>query len=272
MPEIPAKDPSLKLLNGLHLWHAPMSSCSQRVRVVLDELNLSYQSHVVNLEKDEHASAEYQAIHPKGLVPALVDDGRLYIESIDVIKHLAGEHSPLFTKSSTELLQLADSSQLDLKLLTFEFLFRGGPKPPESATVAFQQNHQNEWLCKFRKSFAEGFARDDIDNAVIRTRQGFQQLEARLCDGRDYLSGSEFSLSDVAWMPNVHRFSLMSWPFDQTPFLQQWFKRIIDRDSYKSALLSWQNESAMGLFSRYTQSRQQDKTDITRYGDLSSMA
>ena len=85
MPFIEPKDQTLKALTGLHLWHAPMSSCSQRVRIVLAETGQGFESHLVNLEKDEHASPEYQAIHPKGLVPALVDDGRLMIESVDII-------------------------------------------------------------------------------------------------------------------------------------------------------------------------------------------
>lgn len=129
MPEIEPKDPSLKSLEGLHLWHAPMSSCSQRVRIVLAELDKPFVSHVVNLEKDEHATPEYQAIHPKGLVPALVEEGHLYIESIDIIQQMAGTNNPLAKAASPELLEMADEAQLDLKLLTFEFLFRSGPAP-----------------------------------------------------------------------------------------------------------------------------------------------
>ena len=77
MPEIEPADVSLKDLQGLHLWHAPLSSCSQRVRIVLSETGQAYESHLIDLERDEHASAAYQAVHPKGLVPALVHDGRL---------------------------------------------------------------------------------------------------------------------------------------------------------------------------------------------------
>lgn len=124
MPEIEPQDQSLKALKGLHLWHAPMSSCSQRVRITLSEVNRPFESHVIHLENDEHASAEYQRIHPKGLVPAIVDDGRLYIESVDIISHIAGDGTQLAARAGKNLLEMADSAQLDLKLLTFEFLFR----------------------------------------------------------------------------------------------------------------------------------------------------
>ncbi|MBL6622685.1 MAG: glutathione S-transferase family protein, partial [Alphaproteobacteria bacterium] len=37
MPQIEPQDETLKSLTGLHLWHASMSSCSQRCRIVLAE-------------------------------------------------------------------------------------------------------------------------------------------------------------------------------------------------------------------------------------------
>ena len=268
MPEIEPKDLSLKALSGLHLWHAPMSSCSQRVRIVLAESGQSFESHLIDLEKDAHASAAYQAIHPKGLVPALVDDGHLFIESIDIIRHVAGDATELGKTASPELLQMADEAQIDLKLLTFEFLFRAGPLPPKEKADAFQVAHNNEWLKQFRKDFAAGFDPARIDAAVNRTDAGFKALNDLLLDGRSYLSGDVFTLSDIAWMPNVHRFSLMGWPFERTPHLQAWFDCVSQRPSYNSALLVWQNENTAGALSAYTAQRRAEGTDIRAFGDL----
>ncbi|MEM6460408.1 MAG: glutathione S-transferase family protein [Pseudomonadota bacterium] len=262
MPEIEPADTSLKSLTGLHLWHAPMSSCSQRVRIVLTEAGREYESHLVNLEKDEHASAAYQAIHPKGLVPALVDDGRLIIESIDIIRHLATEELAAPDEDAADLLAMADAAQQDLKLLTFEFLFRAAPPPPTEAAEAFQNNHQNSWLRQFRLDFAKGFDAERIEGAIARTAERFDVLDARLCDGRPYLSGNLFSLSDIAWMPNVHRFRLMGWPFERTPHLQSWFDRISTRQSYRDGLLAWQNAQVIASFKDYTRLRQKQQTDI----------
>ena len=137
MPKIEPKDTSLKSLTGYHLWHAPMSSCSQRVRITMSELDAEFQSHIVDLANDEHASAEYQAIHPKGLVPALVKDGSLWIESVDIIQHIAMERPELMAGANAELLQMADDAQADLKLLTHEFLFKMNPpaRHPPSAAI-----------------------------------------------------------------------------------------------------------------------------------------
>ncbi|MEM9104986.1 MAG: glutathione S-transferase family protein [Pseudomonadota bacterium] len=262
MPEIEPDDISLKSLNGLHLWHAPMSSCSQRVRIVLSETGKAYESHLINLEKDEHASAEYQAIHPKGLVPALVHDGRLYIESIDIIRHLA---DGLDDGGSPELLEQVDNAQLDLKLLTFEFLFRSKAPPPSEAAEKFQQNHHNDWLRRFRRDFAQGFDPQRVNDAIARTDAGFQELDNRLSDGRPYLAGNAFSLCDVAWMPNVHRFRLMDWPFERTRHLQAWFEQISQRPSYREGLLEWQGDGVAEAFAAYTKQRRSAGNDVRSY-------
>jgi glutathione S-transferase len=265
MPEIEPKGQSLKELKGLHLWHAPMSSCSQRVRITMIESGQDYESHLINLEKDEHATPEYQQIHPKGLVPALVEDGRLYIESIDIIGQIAGAGSPLARVKDETLLKMADEAQLDLKLLTFEFLFRGGPPPPAEAIEAFQKGHKNEWLQQFRKDFAEGFDPERINDAIARTDAGFRLLNDTLSDGRAYLEGAEFTLSDIAWMPNVHRFRLMDWPFERTPHLQAWFEQVSARPSYQQALVKWQPQPAIEGFTAYTGKRQADGTDVRSF-------
>ncbi len=270
MPEIEPKDTSLKSLTGVHVWHAPLSTCSQRVRIALAETATSYQSHLVNLEKDEHASQSYQSIHPDGLVPALVDNGRLIIESIDIIQHIAGVSYSPDTDSGIDLLKLADDAQADLKLLTFEFLFRSKPTPPAESIDAFQANHQNQWLRQFRNDFIRGFGKDRIDAAVQRTDSGFQTLNQHLSDGREYLGGNTFSVADIAWMPNVHRLQLMDWPFDRTPHLNSWFQRMQSRPSYREALMQWQPDELKRSFAIYTGLRQAQGTDVRAFGPLKS--
>lgn len=268
MPEIEPGDPSIRALGGLHLWHAPMSSCSQRVRIVLAEMGQSYESHLVALDKDEHASAAYQAIHPGGLVPALSDDGRLFIESIDIIAHLAAHEADLAGSGDPTLLQMADEAQADLKLCTHEFLFRSRPQPSAERAEAFQKTHQNATLRQFKRDMANGFAPERLDAAVRRIDTGFRHLDELLSDGRTYLTGEVFTIDDIAWMPNVHRFDLMGWPFGRTPHLSGWFDLVSQRDSYQTALVAWEPEGTAEKFAAYTEKRRAEGTDIRAFGGL----
>jgi len=263
MPQIEPKDQSLKALAGLHLWHAPMSSCSQRVRIVLAETGRDYESHLVRLEQDDHASPEYQAIHPDGLVPAFVDDGRLFIESIDIIRQIAGDAGNLGASAAPDLLDLADAAQKDLKLLSFEYLFRSRPAPTSQQAGAFQAAHRNDWLKAFRRDFAAGFDPDRLNAAAARIDAGFRTLDNRLADGRAFLAGDGFTIADVAWMPNVHRFDLMGWPFARTPHLQDWFARVRQRPSYRTGLVDWEPDGVPGKFAAYTAERRAAGTDIS---------
>ncbi len=79
---------SVKSLKGLHLYHFNMSNCSMRVRITLEEKGLNWESHHIDLFKKENHTPEYFGINPNGLVPTLVHDGVVIIESNDIIDYL----------------------------------------------------------------------------------------------------------------------------------------------------------------------------------------
>ena len=249
MPQIDTNNAALKTLKGMHIWHADMSSCSQRVRIALAEKNQNYTGHLINLHAGENASEEFQAIHPKGLVPAMVIDGKLYIESVDIIDEI-DRHDGTPTLRPTDgtedevlrIMSVADKAQTPLKLLTFEFLFSAAPPPPIEILEAFQRNHKNEYLKKFHRDFGAGFSRDRVYEAAAQCHIDFKMLDNLLADGRPYLAGENFSLADVAWMPNFHRFDLILWPFENYPHLKAWFASVKQRKSYQDGLVDWEPE------------------------------
>ena len=96
-------------LKGLHLFHFDGAPCAQRVRFALGEKGLArgreekfdsvtptavvgepgrWVSRIVSLVKKDHMTRTYAEIHPNMVVPALVHDGDLYLESMDIIEYL----------------------------------------------------------------------------------------------------------------------------------------------------------------------------------------
>jgi hypothetical protein len=69
MPEIKTARADIRQLRGLHLWHYPISNCSQRVRVALAEKGQEWHSHPVDLSRSEHVTPDFQALNPKGWSP-----------------------------------------------------------------------------------------------------------------------------------------------------------------------------------------------------------
>jgi maleylacetoacetate isomerase len=64
------------------------SSTSFRLRIALAYKRLDYEPHYVSLPKMEHRIPSYRDMNPQGLVPLLVEDGRILIQSMAVIEYL----------------------------------------------------------------------------------------------------------------------------------------------------------------------------------------
>ena len=71
----------------LELYHNALSSCSQKVRIVLGEKGLDWKSHDIDLQGGQH-DPEYVTLNPNHVVPTLVHDGRVLIESTLINEYL----------------------------------------------------------------------------------------------------------------------------------------------------------------------------------------
>ncbi len=72
----------------LELYHAHPSTCSQKVRLCLSEKGLDYTSRPVNLRANENLSPAYLALNPNGVVPTLVHDGNVILDSSVICEYL----------------------------------------------------------------------------------------------------------------------------------------------------------------------------------------
>jgi glutathione S-transferase len=88
MPQIESRSAQAQRLKGLNLYFAAQSACASRVRLLLHEKGLAWTGHYIDLLKKENIDPAYFAINPRGLVPTLVHDGKVWIESGDIMLHL----------------------------------------------------------------------------------------------------------------------------------------------------------------------------------------
>src|ERR1700744_2214769 len=75
-------------MTELVLYNAPQSTCSQRVRFVLHAKNLPFEERKLDLFAGDQLKPEYLAINPNGVVPSLVDDGKVVIDSSVIMEYL----------------------------------------------------------------------------------------------------------------------------------------------------------------------------------------
>ena len=72
----------------LTLYHNDMSVCAQKVRLCLAEKALPYDSRHLNLRAGDQQQPDYLKLNPKGVVPTLVDDDTVVVESVVINEYI----------------------------------------------------------------------------------------------------------------------------------------------------------------------------------------
>jgi glutathione S-transferase len=232
---------------GLHLLHFQGSTCSQKVRLILGELKLDWVSHPINLIKHENTSTWFLGINPRGLVPVLVDNGVVHVESNDIITYLDSQYataqsSYFFAVNSTEaekaqaLLDLEDSLHADLRLLTIKF----GPlslknekqisNQEHNGITDEKRNHEIDW---WREKLNNGITEAEISNAIANFSHAFEQLDHLLINS-PWLMGDTISIVDITWYVNIQRLLQVGYPLHKHPTLNIHYKKLASRPSFKA--------------------------------------
>jgi glutathione S-transferase len=65
-------------------------SCSTGIHILLEEIGLVFEAHVLNLPRGDHLEPEYLAINPHGTIPTLLrDDGTALTDFVSIATWLA---------------------------------------------------------------------------------------------------------------------------------------------------------------------------------------
>lgn len=241
-----------KGLRGLHLYHFVGSNCSQRVRIALEEKGLAWTSHHLNLAANEHATPAYREINPNGVVPTLVHDGRVYIESNDIIAYLdeafpeprLSPADPQERKAMEERIAEAGAIQPAIKALSHERLFKPFRKVGPAEIERIEAALGNRELVAFLRDYAEDGAawRARVTRAEQEMDAALTRLE-RTLEAAPWLSGRAFGLADVSWLVNLHRLSQAQYPLEAFPRLAGWHQRLLARPSFRRAVLDWRPDA-----------------------------
>ena len=70
------------------LYNAPQSTCSQRVRFVLNAKALAFDEVKLNLLEGDQLKPDYLKLNPNGVVPTLDHDGTIVIDSTVITEYL----------------------------------------------------------------------------------------------------------------------------------------------------------------------------------------
>ncbi len=246
----------------LELYHNAASTCSQKVRIVLAEKNLDYTSRPIDLISGEQHDPAYVKLNPNHVVPTLVDDGAVFIESSLINEYLderypeppmrpadaAGRHAVrLWIKRFDESIQRA------VGIVTFAIgprrMLLAQPAEVREANIAAIPNATRR---AERASVIEhGIHAPEFAGALGQLVGLLDDVEEALAD-KPWLSGESFGLADAGLLPYAVRLDQMAMgpllAADTRPRLADLYARLQARPAFAVAVTEWLPEPILALF------------------------
>ena len=231
---------------AFRLYHHPISTCSQKVRLALAEKRVDYGSVVVEFSRQDHLSDWYLRINPNGVVPSLEHDGRVVVDSSVICEYL-DEVLPEPALSPPDPLGRAEmrawmrySEEVPtaaIRVPSFNDAFL-----PAGRAMGAERFDAMTGKMPLRRDFYRqmglaGFSADAYDASLARLRSTLERVSARLGDGRDWLLGDLFSIADIVLVPSVVRMVdlRLSRLWDDLPLVAAWLDRVEARPAFATA-------------------------------------
>ncbi len=221
------------------LYNAPQSTCSQRVRFVLNAKKLPFSEVKLDLLAGDQLKPDYLALNPNGVVPTLDHDGAIVINSSVIIEYLdevAPEpknftpHDPVLRAKMRSLMHFMDEMPAAaVRVPTFNLAFLprfAAMSEEEFAAFAESKPLRREFMLAMGR---KGFPQKDMDDAMMRLRRTYERMDAEIeKSGGPWLLGSELSLADVMAMPAIVRMADLGQDgaWHDLPRIQRWYDAI----------------------------------------------
>lgn len=240
---------------ALELYHHGTSACAAKVRFALAEKRLPWTGHYVDILRGEQFRPEFLAVNPKAVVPVLVDDGAVIVESTVICEYLEETRPewPIYPRAPLERAAV----RVWTKAVDEEL-------HPACSAITYAVSHRHTILRSGVASFDEFLARGVHEGTAARALkwQWIQQgLEApgiaakirlyvaylakmeRALEGSDWLVGERLSMADIAMAPYVNRLAALAleklWEGGRLPHVERWFARVQERPAFAPAFLEW---------------------------------
>jgi GST-like protein len=197
----------------LYTWGTPNG---KKVSIMLEEIDLPYEVHPINLGKGDQFKPEYLAINPNNKIPAIVDpdgpDGKplTLFESGAILLYLAEKTGMLWPKGMRQRYDV-------IQWLMFQM---GGVGPMFGQANFF-----------FRLTEKVPYAIERYHKEALRL---YKVMDQHL-GTKDYLAG-QYSIADIATYPWVGRHEIHQVKLEDFPSVKRWFDTISARPAVQRGM------------------------------------
>ncbi len=237
----------------LTLYHYDRSTAAQRVRLLIEEKGLEWNSVIVDTARGDidQLPDNYHDLNPKGLVPVVENNGVGIAESNVILEYL----DDAFSETSFRPAPPEDRAKMRLWMKRIDDGVHVASRTIGVCIVnRFIYLEQNqEKIGKYHAHMRDLVRRDNdqinismglesplLPGALKTFRGLFEDMNDRLMDN-DWLAGESYSLADIALVVYLRRMeSFMMAPlWAHMGPLNEWYRRIAARPAYQKAVIDW---------------------------------
>ena len=231
----------------LTLYNAAHSTCSQKVRICLAEKSLPFEDIKLDLGAGkDHLKPEYLKINPNGVVPTLVDDGDVIIDSSVICEYL-DEKYPAVRLTPDDLVQRAKMRAWMRYLEEVPTAavrvpsFNAGFLPRYAGLDRAQFEAQQSDIRPLRKQFYRrmgpgGFKKEDVEASLEQLGNTCRRMNEALAGG-PWLLGAQYSLADIIVAPLIDRMADLGYAGiweAKYPRVTEWYQRMRARPAFQA--------------------------------------
>jgi glutathione S-transferase len=247
---------------ALALYHNDMSSCAQKVRLMLAEKGLEWESRHLDLRAGEHQKDWYIKLNPRAVVPTLID-GDIVVPESNVINEYLDERFPTPSKKPADPFGRARmrlwTKQLDegvhdagIAVLSFALAFRHQYLTRGEAGKTMLESIPDPAKRERRRDVIEqGLDSPYFKTAIARLLTLYRDMDNALAS-HAWLAGDDYSIADAAFTPYIVRLEHLDVMglLDPTPRTADWYGRIKARPSFQDAIVRWENPKYLELMKK----------------------
>lgn len=231
----------------LKLYHGRTSVCAIKARLTLAEKGLDWEGELLTLQGDQFDPA-YMQLNPNAVVPTLVHDGNVIVESTVVMHYLndAFPAPPLMPEGALARARVhATTKMMDeyvhnsCTVLTFATAYRErlASLSPEDRRAELAKSPSRQRTEAKLQVAEHGLDAPLVVEAVRNHEKLLNWIEERTGEG-PWIAGDTYSLADIAATPYLWRLDCLrlSAMWDRRPGVAAWFDRVRARPSFDTAI------------------------------------
>ncbi|MGH6770172.1 MAG: glutathione S-transferase family protein [Xanthobacteraceae bacterium] len=234
----------------LTLYHGRTSVCSVKARLALAEKSVAWDSKLMTLRGDQF-DPEYMKLNPNAVVPTLVHDGKVIIESTVIMNYVdeafpgpaLAPAEPL-ARARMRMFEKLMDEYIHVSCMTLTFatanrihLMKLSPQEMEAELAKVPDPKRAEIK---RQVVTHGLDAPLVKDALRHHEKLFAMMETALESG-PYLAGQEWTLADAAATPYIWRLDKLKLAplWQDRRGIAAWFDRVRARPMFKPAVEDW---------------------------------